>query len=105
MPSNLLQQSPSKTLQELFKCWYGVGRIMLLPPPLSSSFPPFLPPSLPALSVSLFLLSKESKPSKPFKYKVTTVPTHNQESQPTLGEHSISKCRTSGPMCSTLQQA
>lgn len=33
------------------------------------------------------------------------MPTHHQESQPTVGEHSISKCRTSGPMCSTRQQA
>lgn len=33
------------------------------------------------------------------------MPTHHQGSQPTVGEHSISKCRTSGPMCSTRQQA
>lgn len=68
--------------------------------PLSLSFLPSLPPFLPSLF--LFLSSKESNP---FKYKVTTVPTHHQGSQPTVGEHSISKCRTSGPMCSTRQQA
>lgn len=101
MPSNLFTMKSIKNSTGIIQMvvWSRQDNVLIFLP-LSLSFLPSLPPFLPSLF--LFLSSKESNP---FKYKVTTVPTHHQGSQPTVGEHSISKCRTSGPMCSTRQQA
>lgn len=104
MPSNLFTMKSTKNSTGIIQMvvWSRQDNVLIFLPLSLFFLPSLLPPSLPALSVSLFLSSKESNP---FKYKVTTVPTHHQGSQPTVGEHSISKCRTSGPMCSTRQHA